>query len=189
MTSEELHSLILTGEGQMLEFKRSGTSHLGREICAFANSLGGRILIGVSDQGQIVGVSNTNTLRSEIQTIARNLEPPLLATVEEVENVLIIEVPASRLKPHSSSGRFFLREGATCQQMNREEIRDFFYQEGLVFFDEKTNKRFNWPESLDKKAYDQMVTVCGITPSLSPQQLLTNLGLLKSGGMTYARSL
>lgn len=52
MTPGELEALIAVGEGTMLEFKRSGTAHLGREICAFANTLGGRILIGVDDSGQ-----------------------------------------------------------------------------------------------------------------------------------------
>ena len=37
----DLEQLIALGEGQHLEFERSGTSHLGREICAMANALGG----------------------------------------------------------------------------------------------------------------------------------------------------
>ena len=44
MNLEELQALFATGEGQLLEFKRSGTAPLSREIFAFANSLGGRIL-------------------------------------------------------------------------------------------------------------------------------------------------
>ena len=43
MNGEQLQALILSGEGQLLEFKRSGTSHLGREICVFANSIGGKL--------------------------------------------------------------------------------------------------------------------------------------------------
>ena len=86
---EDLEQLIALGEGQLLEFKRSGTSHLGREICAFANSLGGRILIGVSDAGSIVPQTNSSALRSEIQSIARNLEPPLMIDVEDVDGVIV----------------------------------------------------------------------------------------------------
>ncbi len=50
MTKTELNKLIALDEGLSLEFKRS-VSHLGREICAFANTSGGRILVGVSDEG------------------------------------------------------------------------------------------------------------------------------------------
>jgi ATP-dependent DNA helicase RecG len=125
MTLQNLKDLISTGEGQLLEFKRSGVSHLGREICAFANTFGGRILIGVTDEGEIIPTQITNQLRSEVQSIARNIEPPLLVNLEEVAGVLILEVPASRFKPHSSSGKFYLREGATCQQMNRDKFENF----------------------------------------------------------------
>jgi ATP-dependent DNA helicase RecG len=189
MNLEELQALIATGEGQLLEFKRSGTAHLGREICAFANSLGGRILIGVDNDGKPHPVLPNNNLHSEVQFIARNLEPPLMVECEEVAGVLVVSVPASRFKPHSSSGKFYLREGATCQQMNRDEIREFFYREGLVYFDEKTNDRFNWSSDLNRTAYDELIRICGITPSLDPERLLENLGLLKQRRMTYAGSL
>lgn len=189
MNQEELQALIATGEGQLLEFKRSGIAHLGREICAFANSLGGRILIGVDNDGRIHPVVPNNNLRSEVQSIARNLEPPLMVECEEVAGVLVVSVPASRFKPHSSSGKFYLREGATCQQMNRDEIREFFYREGLVYFDEKTNDRFTWPSDLNRAAYDELVRICGITPALDSERLLENLGLLKQRRMTYAGSL
>ncbi len=84
MEERELLSLIATGEGPLLEFKRNGTTHLGREICAFANSLGGRILIGVDDAGNIHPVQKLNRLQSEVQSIARHLEPPLLVECGKV---------------------------------------------------------------------------------------------------------
>ena len=189
MNGEQLQALILSGEGQLLEFKRSGTSHLGREICAFANSIGGKILIGVADDGTVVPPQRINALKSEVHTVARNIEPPLMVNVEVVDGVLIVDVPASRSKPHSSSGKFYLREGATCQQMNRDEIRDFFYREGLIYFDEKINERYRFPDDLNHDTYTEFIETCGISSALEPRQLLTNLGLLKKKGMTYAGSL
>ena len=115
MKSQDLQALIASGEGQLLEFKRSGISHLGREICAFANSLGGRILLGVSDAGEIVRIPITNQLRSEIQSIARNLEPPLMVNLEAVDGVLVVDVPASRFKPHSAAGRYGIAARVTAK--------------------------------------------------------------------------
>jgi len=109
MTVSDLEQLIALGEGQLLEFKRSGTSHLGREICAFANSLGGRILIGVSDSGHIIPQTNSNALRSEIQSIARNLEPALMIDVEDINGVFIVHVPNSR---------FTLQRSTTAAQVD-----------------------------------------------------------------------
>ena len=60
MTSNfSLHDLTALGEGFTTEFKRSMPSNLGREICAFANATGGVILIGVTDDGEIVGLHTT----------------------------------------------------------------------------------------------------------------------------------
>ena len=49
MNKHFLSNLIALGEGFTTEFKRTGTSNLGREICAFANATGGIILIGVAE--------------------------------------------------------------------------------------------------------------------------------------------
>lgn len=177
------------GEGQKLEFKRSGPSHLGREICAFADSIGGRILIGVDDSGNLHPLRQLNALRSEVQSIARNLEPPLMVGCEEVAGVLVVTVPESRHRPHSTAGKFYLREGASCQQMNRDEIREFFFREGLIYFDEKTNDRFRWPEDIHAEAFAAFLELSRITPALSADGILRNLGLLKQDGMSYAGSL
>ena len=65
-----LSNLVALGEGFTTEFKRSGTSGLGREICAFANATGGTILLGVVDDGEVCGVDNHNRLKSEVQSIS-----------------------------------------------------------------------------------------------------------------------
>jgi len=77
MKKAVLMDLVALGEGFTTEFKRAGTSNLGREICAFANATGGVILIGVSDNGEIVGVGKHNRLKSEVQAIARSPSRPL----------------------------------------------------------------------------------------------------------------
>ena len=62
MNKHPLSNLIALGEGFTTEFKRTSISNLGREICAFANATGGVILIGVDDDGEIVGVGKHNKL-------------------------------------------------------------------------------------------------------------------------------
>lgn len=56
-TLAALHSLIAHGESETLEFKRS-TAELrraGETLCAFLNGEGGQMLIGVAQDGKIVG--------------------------------------------------------------------------------------------------------------------------------------
>lgn len=74
MTSP-LHPFLSLGESHTTEFKCSASSNLGKKIYAFAN--GGSILIGVDDDGHVVGLPNYNKVNSEIQSNARSAEPPI----------------------------------------------------------------------------------------------------------------
>jgi ATP-dependent DNA helicase RecG len=79
-----------------------------------------------------VGVGDINRTKWEIQSIARNVDPPIAVEIEPIENVLLVTVPPGRAKPHMVGGKFYMREAATTQQLNRDEIREFFFKEGLV---------------------------------------------------------
>lgn len=114
MNKKELLELVKTGEGLTLEFKESVRSDIGRDICAFANSKGGKIILGIKDNGEIKGINITNSLKSQIQSSARNIDPTLSVETEIVENVLIVIVHEGSKKPYSVNGRFFLRIGANC---------------------------------------------------------------------------
>lgn len=90
MKKKDFNNIIALGEGYTTEFKRSGTSSLGREICAFANAGGGVILIGVTDAGEIVGVGDKNRLKSEVQSIARSAELPIAVEMTCVGAVFMV---------------------------------------------------------------------------------------------------
>lgn len=71
-----IQSLLALGEGCATEFKRSGTSNLGQEICSFANATGAVTLYCVNDAGEVLVVNDDNRLKSEVQAMARPGEPP-----------------------------------------------------------------------------------------------------------------
>lgn len=60
MRLKDLKNLIATGESSFLEFKHKVASpeKIAKEMVAFANTNGGRILIGVDDNGDIVGIES-----------------------------------------------------------------------------------------------------------------------------------
>ena len=154
MTSNfSLHDLTALGEGFTTEFKRSMPSNLGREICAFANATGGVILIGVTDDGEIVGVANHNKLKSQVQSIARSADPPIAVEMNSVEGVLCIIIPEQHGKPYSFGGKYYIREGASSQQMSRDEIREFFFKEGLIRFDKTPCQNFKVDRDLTPEAW------------------------------------
>ena len=84
MSEHKLASLTALGEGFTTEVKHSLPANLGAEICAFANATGGVILLGVTDDGDAVGVENHNRLKSQVQTTARSADPPIAVEVESV---------------------------------------------------------------------------------------------------------
>ena len=100
-----LSDLVTLDEGFTIELKRSQPSDLGREICAFANATGRVILLGVDDDGTVLGVEGHNRLKSRVQSIARSADPPISVEVESMGKVLSVRVPAQRGKPCSYGGQ------------------------------------------------------------------------------------
>ena len=186
MNQNQLNDLIKLGEGFTVEFKRSITRDIGRELCAFANATGGYLLIGVSDSGDPVGVKNHNKLKSEIQSFARSMEPPLVLDIESVGNVLVISVPAQNSKPYSFAGKFYLRDGASSQQMSRDEIREFFFKEGVIHFDETPCELFKLDKDIEPSKWSQFAKRANIPEDMSPIPALENLHLLKNKKVTQA---
>ena len=148
MNPEALSNHVALGERFTTEFKCSGTAGLGREICAFANVTGETILLGVSDDGEVCGVGNHNHLKSEVQSIARSADPPIAVEIERARKVLCVRVPAQQSEPYSFGGKFFIREGASSQQTSREEIREFYFKDGLIRFDETHCRKFDLEHDL-----------------------------------------
>lgn len=181
-----LRDIIPLGEGVTTEFKRSGTSHLGRELCAFANATGGVVLLGVDDKGVIVGVHNLNRLKSEVQSIVRAIEPPLVVDLDVEDDVLIVSVPPQDGKPYSTAGKFYLRDGASSQQMTRDEIREFFFREGVIRFDEMANQWYDIGVDLTETLYAQFAERAGLPRDLDSMRALENLHLTRDGRMTNA---
>ena len=186
MNQPTLAGLLALGEGFTTEFKRSMPSDLGREICAFANANGGVILIGVDDAGTVVGVGDHNRLKSQVQNVARSADPPVAVEVESNGDVLCVTVPEQHGKPYSFGGRFFIREGASCQQLSRDEIRDFFFEEGLIRLDETPCNAFDPSVEITPARWAEFAERSGIDPGLDPMTVLENLRLLKDTGMTHA---
>src|SRR3989344_8125515 len=119
MKNKEFEFLLKQGEGLKVEFKENFDSkNLGRELVAFANTEGGKILIGVDDKGNVKGIQITNKLKSEIQDLARNCDPATNIQIETIENILIIHVDEGKSKPYRCSAGFFLRQGSNSQKLS-----------------------------------------------------------------------
>ena len=176
---------IQLGEGQFIEFKESLDSKFPKELAAFANASGGTIYLGVTDKGEIKGVSVTNKLRSEIQDIARNCDPPVNITLTQHGNVVAVNVIEGKNKPHSCSSGFFMRMGANSQKMTRNEILELAIKSGNVRFDEQICTSFSWNDFDDDK-FKYYLELAGISYNLERDEILKNLKVLTNEGFTNA---
>jgi predicted HTH transcriptional regulator len=106
MRLSDLKNLIKTGEGLFLEFKRTIPSpeKIARELCAFANTKGGTLLIGIDDDGSIVGMEGFYEEQFLLNDAVYYLcKPELDLTVEIVEykqrEIAIVLVNEAKEKP------------------------------------------------------------------------------------------
>lgn len=94
-----IQQLISQGENAQIEFKSVAVSPdaIAREMVAFANNLGGTLLIGVEDDGTVSGI-NTSSLDEWVANISRNnITPALQVSVEHIvlsdKTLCVVTVP------------------------------------------------------------------------------------------------
>ncbi len=124
-----IHTLkrwIREGEGPQLDFKTTITSQakIAKSMVAFANSRGGKIVIGVEDKGFLVGV-DVEGEKYELEKAANQFcSPQVDLQYQKIEHqgkyVLIAEVRESRQKPHyafnkkKTNQQLYIRIGDEC---------------------------------------------------------------------------
>ncbi len=143
-----LETLLLQPEGKTLEFKRdlSSPKPLLKTMVAFANTAGGRLVIGVTDDHQLIGVDDPLTEEERIcNMIADAISPRLVPNVEMItidgKTLLVIEVYLSNSRPHwlNTQGPelgVYVRLGSTNRQADRELVAELQRSVAGIAFDE-----------------------------------------------------
>ena len=95
---KELKNIIVEGESERLEFMPSFNQDVIETASAFANTRGGRLLIGVSNAGKVLGTSfGAEALRDFVNRISNATEPSVIPTAEKFSTsageVLLLSVP------------------------------------------------------------------------------------------------
>ncbi|WP_435550179.1 RNA-binding domain-containing protein [Desulfobacterium sp. N47] len=206
MEAIELIELIRRGEDGQTQFKQSqdvtNAKSLAGEMVAFANSKGGRIFIGVDNNGSVTGLS-PNDIRRINQLISNTATDCVHPSINpETENipigeklVIIVTVPEGISKPYSDNdGVFWVKSGSDKRRVtSREEVQRMLQSAGLVHADEvpvegTTSGDIDMEHfvAFFKKQYgeslDKMLDKSGISLS----QLFNNLGLARVATLNLA---
>lgn len=156
-----LWSEILLGEGKHLEFKESmpTSSNLIKTVVAFSNTGGGKILVGVNNEGIVVGLEEGLDIL-ELQDKAAsmihdlcypNIIPDIYTATIEGRTVLVIEVYRGNLLPYyikklgKESGTY-LRIAATNRLASLENIQELERQRMNISFDQMVNPEWSFDD-------------------------------------------
>ena len=129
-------TLIDKPESKTLEFKRdlSSPRPLLKTLVAFANSAGGRLVLGVADDRQIVGVDHPLDEEERLANlIADSISPRLVPNIEMVtvegKTLLVVEVFLSGIRPHflkaeGMANGVYVRLGSTNRQADAHLVAE-----------------------------------------------------------------
>ena len=144
MTKSELLELIANGENSGVEFKRDDLrpEQLAKEVVALANFQGGRILLGVDDDGTFTGIQRADLERWVMDTVfGRYVHPMIIPFYEEVQadeqhRVAVITVSQGVTKPYVVRSKdredIYIRVGSTSRLATREQQARLYALGGML---------------------------------------------------------
>ena len=193
METLELIDKISTGEDSYTQFKEQiiTAKELAKEFVAFLNADGGIIIFGITDSGNIQGLSldDIEKLGHLVGNVANeNVKPPI--------HPLTITIDKGTNRPYStSSGDYYIKSGPDKKKMSQEQLRRLFAESKTLFADEEkvSNSDINdlnmqlfykFLKKFDKNLYQEV-----IKNKLDLMTLLQNFNIIKENSLTLAGNL
>ncbi|MBR2299835.1 MAG: putative DNA binding domain-containing protein [Alphaproteobacteria bacterium] len=192
---ERVKEILKQGEGLKIEFKeaqRGVPRNVYETVCAFSNTQGGEILLGVTDKGEVLGIDKTKVEQYQkdfINTIndAGKNYPPLYLSIMpiQIDNkvILYINVPASS-EVERCDGKFYIRNGDADLDISQQQnnVANLFiqkrnsYSEGQIYSGVTT-------DDLRGDLISRARKLATIRQPGHPWAELTDIELLKSAGL------
>lgn len=202
MNAQEIIDLIQNGETSTTQFKLDITNavSISQEIVAFANSKGGKILVGVDDKtGNIAGVEfrDIQRINNLVATAANDhVKSPVYVQSEtiQIENkrIILITVPEGTDKPHTDKdGLIFIKNGSDKRKVvSREELARLLQASGNLYAEERIIRNSS-VEDIDwekfREFYEKKYKESFEKESL--ERYLQNLRLMEDGKLNIAGAL
>ncbi len=188
MSRQDLKNLVATGESSFLEFKHKVASpeKIAREIAAFANTTGGTILIGVSDNGELVGTESYMEEEFWLDEAAKLCVPEIDIHMELLnignKDIIIVNIPEAEKKPIYLKGKkrrkVFVRQADESVLANEELIEVMklgSQEEGITFeFGENEQLLFRFLNEYSEITVERFSTIINTT-TYTAAKILVNL--------------
>lgn len=130
-------------EKQNIEFKEKWDDKYLKWVCGFANANGGKIFIGMNDNGEIVGVENTKRLMEDLPNkIQAHLGIICDVNLHNQNNYFYIEIDVKPYNvPISFQGKYHYRSGSTKQELKGNALNDFLLKKAGKTWDDVIESR------------------------------------------------
>lgn len=180
---------LLKRENRELEFKSTtGEIHKAcKTLCAFLNGEGGVVLIGVKNDGRIVGQMVADPTYQEIANDIRKIEPPVDVKVNYIpvagdKFVIAMDVPAGDHMPYVFEGRPYHRVESETVPMSQHLYEQLLVKRGQLnhAWDEYVNDDYTI-DDLDQDEIRTFVKRGVEAGRISDQALDENVGEILSG--------
>ena len=143
MLKTELLEIIANGENSGVEFKRDDIrpEQVAKEVVAMANFQGGRLILGVEDDGTATGIQREDLEEWVMNIMQDKIHPMILPFYEEVKldeatSVAVISFPPGISKPYVVRDRgreeVYIRVGSTSRLATREQQMRLFELGGML---------------------------------------------------------
>lgn len=191
---EEIERLIAEGEGVALEFKSAFNAKTLETLVAFANTKGGRVILGINDAGEIKGVdAHAETVQqwiNEVKGITQpSIVPDYLSYSMNNKTVVILSDMEFPIKPVALKGRYFKRIGNSNHLLSVDEVTNMHLRSINASWDSYVSHSYSMDTiSLDKVSgfIYEMNRKREIPISDEPLTVLKKLQLTKNGQPTNA---
>ncbi len=179
-------------ESQTIEFKLVWKDEFMKWISAFANSDGGKLLIGVDDNGNPIGVKDSKKLLSDLPNKFRDILgifPKIILEKIKGKEIISIEIEPSHA-PISYHGRFYIRSGSTIQELNGRDLTRFLVSKSgkdwEEYFVEKASLNDLNFETIEKFKRIAINRIPSVKDEFNAIKILEKLNLIDNGRLTRA---
>ncbi len=196
--NKEIKDILKEGETNVIEFKSSANKKsIGNSVCALLNTEGGRVLIGVSENGQVKGIGNAQKVSEDLRKhLIEEIVPdtPIDFSIEHIENksIIVIKVSEGSKQPYIYDSNIYYRRNSNTVKATSKEISKLIHQREI---DEQHWERqaflgITW-EDLDHKLIKNTLIESKENYRSSYQgddlqEFLNHYGLMTNGAYTNA---
>ncbi len=196
----QIEEWAAAGESEVAEFKR--TTSLRREasqtVTAMLNHRGGRVLIGVDENGRVLGQQVSSRSIEELAEELGRIDPPAFPTIDRVpvgndREVLVVTVGAGQNRPYAYRGVAYRRVDNTTQELSRDEYNRILFERMHGEQRWENQPAGGWRvDDLDLReitlSIDEAIRRGRLEDAgtRAPQELLRGLGLTKDGQLLRA---